>query len=370
MSKVILPGTVTNPLPKRSALIPELRHESVALTSPTRLVPMALDPGGLNMNQSGVTTAGGVLVAIGQGVNVEAKFLGNNNGQVKFGENTKKNHQLIEHAHGIMCQHLGISPSLRISVDSTAVMKHGGYGSSGATLASICAAINELYGRPIKDEDLLRYIVTNYAEQSGDHLEQNTCVGTSVGGVFMPEGVNGGVRVLKAGRILGSAPYQGDAIIGQPHDFVPMPTQEMIHWEEENYKSLGNDGGKFAAEIDTSLRSKGLPRMAQGDISGIGEMVADYVSDDRAHPNCYPGARDIYREMRGPLFDKGNCDMLGISSVSPTFFALTDSKTKEEAVREEFDSRKFKTVKFPVTNSGYKVTSRDDKPVGGRDGTE
>ena len=356
MSRIITPGTVVNPLdnPMRPIKKSELQSQFVGLSFPTRLVPVALDPRKLALAGDGTASAGEILVSIDSPIRVQARFLGNNNGTVKIGDASRKDDMLIQHVYGIMCELLRTSPSLMIDVDGSAVPKHSGFGSNGAKIGAIAAAINELYGRPIADNDLIKYCVTNYVEQMKDgSLMQNTCVGGSVA-----TGLSEGGIMVVAGRgtPIGKANYQGHAIVGRP-DRESMSSEDMTQWEHENFAKEKPDADAFAHQLDYNMLHEGLPGLAQNDIRPIARIAADYGTSDSAHPIAFAGARERYREMLPHL--QGASDMSGTTSVSDTYFALTNNPEKEDRVMEVFQSHKLKTSKVPVCNTTYTVTDRE-----------
>lgn len=164
-------GTVFNEfggIRKKSKLV--CKH--ISLDFPTRLNAMTLDDlATVSGNDNHMSfPAGELLVSIDKPVRVVTKFLGNNDGYLKISNSTKRK-ALVNHAYLLMCKALDVSPSLSIDVDESNVIKHCGFGSSGAIIGAVCSSINELFGNPIKNLDLITYIASNYGEEIKDIKE-------------------------------------------------------------------------------------------------------------------------------------------------------------------------------------------------------
>ena len=179
-------GTVFNEYksPRKSKLV----YGTVTIDFPTRLNAMSIDTSAIATNDNNMSfPAGEVLASIKKFVKVKTKYLGNKNGNLIIGENTKRK-ALVNHAYLLMCQALDNSPSLSIDVNDDEVLKHCGLGSSGAIISAVCSSINELYGKPIKNLDLISYIANNYGEEVQDNDKDNLklvqCIGGSVASTF------------------------------------------------------------------------------------------------------------------------------------------------------------------------------------------
>lgn len=124
---------------------------------------------------------------------------------------------------------LGVPTSLSISVDESNVIKHCGFGSSGAILGAICSSINELFGNPISNLDLITYIASNYGEEVNDNNKDRLKLVQCIGGSLSSGLTKGGIQVI-AGMAtpIMSAEYIGKVVIGVPNDFKPK--SECCFW--------------------------------------------------------------------------------------------------------------------------------------------
>ena len=116
---------------------------------------------------------------------------------------------------------LNFSDSLYIDVNDDDIPKHTGFGSSSSTIAAVAASINEMYGCPIDNNDLIKYLASNHGEEVSDQDEDNLklvqCIGGGATNGLTKEGI-----IIIAGHATSIAKmnYDGDILIGLPNDFV------------------------------------------------------------------------------------------------------------------------------------------------------
>jgi uncharacterized protein involved in propanediol utilization len=137
-----------------------LKHLYVKLFFPARLNAMAINPAAVCHNDEMKFTPGEVVVSIDKGIYTTIYVMNESGGQIQYGESVKRR-SLVKHAVSMMQKALGTSPSLFIDVDDSKIIKHCGFSSSSCTIASVCSAINELYGNPLSERELIQYVVTN-----------------------------------------------------------------------------------------------------------------------------------------------------------------------------------------------------------------
>src|SRR5258708_5440577 len=90
---------------------------------------------------------------------------------------------LIRHSTKLMQKALNVKDGLEIDVKEEVGLRHCGLGSSSGLIASVACAINELYGRPILDRDLVKYLAQNHGEEidgRDDYINPVQCIGGSV----------------------------------------------------------------------------------------------------------------------------------------------------------------------------------------------
>lgn len=153
----------------------------IELNYPCRLDAMAINPAAVCYNDSMVFTPGEVTISIEQFINVKIKVLSSTGGKLEISDNTRRK-VLVKHSYLLICKALNINPSLYIDVDDSQILKHCGFGSSSSTITAVAASINELYGCPIKNYDLIKYLASNHAEEVSDTDLDNLKVVQSIGG--------------------------------------------------------------------------------------------------------------------------------------------------------------------------------------------
>lgn len=112
-----------------------------------------------------------------------------------------------------MTKILKVNPSLKIDVDSSKIVKHCGFGSSSSTITAVAVAINELYGCPISNKDLIKFLASNHGEEISDENEE-----------------------------------------------------ELMRIEEENLWKFKKTGEEYAEKIAYNLLHKALPELCNGNV--------------------------------------------------------------------------------------------------------
>jgi len=343
----------------------KLLRKSIRLNFPTRLGAMPIDDTVLAVNSKHVYPAGEIVISIDNPIKVTTNFLGNNSGILLL-DNNVKNPAVINHGYRIMCKVLNVSPSFSISIDDSRVPRHSGFASNGATLGAVCSSINELFGNPIQSGDLLRFLATNYGEQYTDNgnsetLRKNMCIGGSLATGLYKDGI----QVLSPEYTLaGSTKYDGSAVIGIPRDYRLVSSKVFIDLEQATAKKLSDTPNEdYKRFIITNLEQVALPKLASKDISGISDIVFENrfkdecgVSIKRLISKVSPSFTQIAKNVKW-LYesDKPHCDMLGISSMSPTFFALTSCKVNENMCIKSFEEQSMDVFVYPVYNDIYSI---------------
>jgi len=267
-----------------------------------------------------------------------------------------------------MCKALKVTPSLYIDVNDDGIVKHAGFGSSGATLGAVCSAINELYDCPIGDLDMVKYIVGNYGEEikndaGGGYLKVVPATGGSLATGFK----RGGVMVVTGeGVRIGQTTYNGKAIVGVPRDFKPQTADVMMDLEEVVFKnSVAMMQEIKDRDLLYTIVHKALPELMSGRVTTLGDLVFNFRFDGPGIVDCrfiYSRVVDIGKALR-PLYEKKHCDMLALSSIGPAFFALVNNEKDEKLCIAEFEKQKLATESIPICNSRYTVEKVQYRPL-------
>ena len=215
---IIDAGHIFNPL--KLYITPNLKLSFVDISYPCRLDAMAINPAAVVYNSDMVFTPGEVVISLKKFINVKIKVLDENGGKLVISKRTKRK-VLIKHAYLLMCKALNISPSLKIDVDDSDIPKHCGFGSSSSTISSIAAAINELYGNPLKPVDLIKYLASNHGEELDNKNDKSLkvvqCIGGGATNGFTEEGI---IIITGQATTISKMKYEGEVLIGIPKDFV------------------------------------------------------------------------------------------------------------------------------------------------------
>lgn len=349
-------GTVFNPLRNYSVKTKPL-YKKVSILYPSRLNAMALDPSKVAVNHNMQYSSGEIIFKVKIYKKVRIELLNNTN-KIFISEHSRRK-SLIMHSALIMRRALKIKNGLKIDVENENEIRHAGLGSSSGLIASVACAINELYGRPVKREDLLQYLAQNHGEEidgNNGSLSPVQCIGGSAAaGLF-----EGGMVVLAGkSRVIASMKIGSEykAVIGIPRDFKELDAQTLLDREIKIFGKVIECGRKFGNSIAYSFLHSVLPSMVEGNISEIGDFIFNYRYNMGSIAYCaytYDKLLSIAKRV-APLKQKGIVDVLSISSVGPAFFAITKNY---KVCRKNFENANLKTYVTDIENDTYKIIKK------------
>ncbi len=325
-----------------------------------RVSSMSLDSRKIVPREGTIYTAGEIVVAIDTGVTVEAALL-DEPGRIEIIDGAASRPLLMRHAVGLMRAALSVDDGLRLQLDVRRHLPHCGLGSSSLAVAAVAIAINELYGRPIPDDVLARYLAQNHGEEiAGDErrLLPVQCLGGSGVANLFP----GALQVL-AGQttVIGTMhiPDTYRAVIGVPADrHAPvLDAAALMEAEAEQAAGFAETGRLHAAQVAYDLVHEGLPGMVRGDLAGIGKIVFNHRFLWGSIRNCrfsHPRLLEIADGVRH-LWEDRTAPILGLSSAGPAFYAVTE---QVETCRHVFENQGLETFTCPLFNDRYRVLTR------------
>lgn len=331
------------------------RLQSLTVKFPCRLDAMAIDPSNVAYNPNLFFTPGEVVISIKRYIKVHLKLLSSDGNVLKISKKTKRK-VLVKHAYLLMCRLLNVYPSVEIDVNDEDVLKHCGFGSSSSTLMAVAVAINELYGKPIKKMDLIKYITSNHGEEVSDKNEKQLksvqCIGGGANSGLNKEGI-----IIIAGRAcpIAKMKYKAKIVIGIPNDFVPKNAKYLMEQEEKNLHKFERTGKKYGYQIAYHILHKVLPEMTQGLITELGNIVFEYRFNMGSNENCsfvFDRINTISKKIKY-LFLDNICEFLSLSSVGPAFFAIVKDTKQIDKICEEFSNNNMKCIITEICNNTY-----------------
>lgn len=350
-------GTVFNPIKTKLHKLNNSFHE-VSIKYPTRLDLMAIDPSKISTNSNLVYTPGELILKIDSYRTVNVKKNLNNN-EIVISPNSKR-HSLIMHAALLMKAALNFKSGLFIDVENTSEIKHVGFGSSSALIASVACAINELFGKPIAAKDLIQYTAQNHGEEIDDEKDKISpvqCIGGSSAGGQSTGALmilTGESRVISTMKL--SKKYK--VIVALPKDFKELDSKTLLKKELEVMDGFIKCGKTYGPEIAYQILHYVLPAMIEGDLRTVGDLVYRYRFEMGSIENCsfcYPPLTSLCNHLA--YLKKNNIvDLLSISSVGPAIVAVT--KNVKEC-RASFEKENLKIFIFNVENNKYYVLRKN-----------
>lgn len=352
-------GTVYNPIKLKYGLKSDVCFHEIEIFFPCRLDAMAINPAGVCGNECNVFTPGEVVISVALGIKVKVRVCEGEN-QLFISDATKRK-VLVKHAFGLMLKAYNKLPSLFIDVDSTKIFKHCGFGSSSATIAAVCSAINEIMGKQIKSKDLIKYCASNHGEEVDDADVNNMKVVQCIGGGATSGLTNKGIMVI-AGKAttIASMNFVGDVLIGIPNEFKEKDAKILMELEEQNLWKFKKTGEQYKNIIAYDLLHKAIPAMVNEDISELAKIVFNYRFYMGSNLNCSFVCDAIVaaNESLKVLFEGNHCRFLALSSVGPAFFVICDKKEDIKYCERYMQSQNMKVIKTKIYNKHYRVIRR------------
>ena len=328
---------------------------------PCRLDAMAINPAAVADNDNNMKfSPGEVVISINIGIFITVKLLDVDGGRIEISKRTKRK-VLVKHAYYLMCDALGMLPSLNIDVDDDMIIKHCGFGSSSSTIAGVCVAINEMFGKPISNKDLIKYCAANHGEEVTDSDDNNLkavqCIGGGATNGLTKEGI---LIISGQATVIAKMKYKATVLIAVPNKFQVRNADEMMRLEEKNLYKFKRTGDKFKNTIAYKLVHNALPDMANGSIKGLADLVFDYRFYMGSNQNCsfvFPPLKKLNEDLKC-LYEHQYCNFLALSSVGPAFFCLVTNKRDKDFCKQYFLNLDMNVQETTVRNNYYKVMEK------------
>lgn len=335
----------------------KLKREGLILKYPCRLDAMAINPAAVCYNESMVFTPGEVVISTKKYIVVTIKKIENPEEKLIISKKTRRK-VLVKHAYSLMKSVLKFNESFYIDVNDEEIPKHCGFGSSSSTIAAVASAINEVYGCPISNEDLIKYLASNHGEEISDTDEDNLkmvqCIGGGATNGLTPSGI-----IIIAGKatVISKMNYDAKIIIGVPKDFEVKDANYLMEKEEENLYKFKKTGDLYSEKIAYELLHKALPGLANGSIKELADVVFDYRFNMGSIENC----SFVYDKMIlqadkiRELYENHMCEFLSLSSVGPAYFALVKNEEQLIECKKKFEELDMNVMISEVNNETYIV---------------
>ncbi len=180
---------------------------------------------------------------------------------------TSSRKSLILHSALLMKKALGFTDGLMIDVKNDLELKHCGLGSSSSIIQGVGAAINELFGKPMRPLEIVRYLVSNHGEEvDGDDTRLMQV--QSVGGSGICGHFEGGL-IINSGKATPifrkNLPKNLTVVIGVPKNFVHYDSVTLMNKEMENMDGFKNTGSKFSEKVAYRLIHEVIPSLVNDD---------------------------------------------------------------------------------------------------------
>ena len=338
----------------------EQKYKSIVIQYPIRLNAMAIDPSKIASDYKMVYTPGEVVFSTKLSFEVKVEII-NNKGEISIeGEKTGKD-SIIMHTCMILKKALKIKTGFLVNVKKYHIYSHCGFGSSGSLQAAVACAINELYGKPYSDEKLIKFLARNYGEEISGNSEQLNPV-QCIGGSAAAGLCNAGVLVLAGENTVigkGKIDSKYEVIIGVPKDYEIVDSVNQFDKEKECLEVFQKCGDKYRDKIAYNILHKFMPAMVNANLEQMGDIICDYRYNMGSIKNCsytYPALEKIMENLL-PLKTNKIVDVLSISSVGPSVFAITHMNNSKQCIAK-FKEEGLDTIKTKINNRKYRILDK------------
>lgn len=342
----ILPGVNARPTCSR-----------VLVRHPARLEPIVLDFTRLVAPlRPWVCTAGAVAIAVDLYTTVEVRVLQESDDIVVRPGVSRGS--VVRHCVSLLRQAIGFSQGLEIDVRAS-IPAHAGLGSTAGIYGGVGHALNCLFGKPLPDHLLVRYLAQNYGEEiSGD--DQNLVWVPSTGGA-VGVGLLGGGMAMFAGEATQIArvplPAQICFIIGL---FESRPERHALeeYGSSEQIRRTLELGSEMSKEVAYEILHSFLPAMMSSDWKTLGKVVWNVRCNESNLARlelAYPGLKSALLSLKTRLAQLP-VPLLSVSSSGPAVFAWTELSAAEE-VSQCFKALGMRPLRVMPDNMGTTIES-------------
>lgn len=358
-------GHIFNKYPNTIEENLKLKYNKINIEYPCRMDAMAINPAAVCYNNDLIFTPGEVVISLNIKIKVDIQITSEIGGILEVSDRTQRK-VLIKHAYRIMTKILKVNPSLKIDVDSSKIVKHCGFGSSSSTITAVAVAINELYGCPISNKDLIKFMASNHGEEisdeNEDELKMVQCIGGGATNGLTEEGI-----IIIAGKAttIAKLKYDAEVLIAIPNDFKAKNAEELMRLEEENLWKFKKTGEEYAEKIAYNLLHKALPELCNGNIKELADIVFDYRFNMGSIENCsfvYEKTMEKANELR-KLYENNYCEFLTLSSVGPAFMAIVKNEEQKEICKDIMQKVGMNIIETSICNNTYTVKSAEEKTI-------
>jgi predicted sugar kinase len=345
-------GTVRSALASGPTTPPYPVADHVHLAYPSRINAMALDSSKIVPNGDGAYLAGELLIACDLPRHVEVTIV--DDGPAVQTAPDCDHPILAKHAALLIRTALGVHERLQIRVTAPDLPPHLGLGSSSGQIAAVAAAVNELYGRPLPARQLVKFLARNHGEEvdgDADHLLPVQCLGGSATAGLIP----GAVQVIAGAQVpLLQAPLPDGThiVLGMPRDPVIWDARTSLAAEAEYFDAFAATGRTYGPKIAYRLLHDAWPALIDGALRPLGQLLFDYRFRMGSIANCAFSHPDLLATAAKVehIFTDETADVLTLSSVGPTFAAITRTPQQCE---EAFANAGLRTLHCQPCSNGY-----------------
>ncbi len=335
-------------------------YKSIDIQWPCRLGCMTLDPAALTCHDNPTTKAGVALCSVNLFLCVKTELISDTGNEIIIDKDTKRQ-SVIKHATLLMYDALKISPTVKVSVDEDHIPKHCGFGTTSSLITAICTSINELYGKPISEADILRYAALNHAEETDSEnnklLQATPCVGGGAASGLS----NGGITIVsKKLNIICSAKYDADVLIGLAQKTECRANTDLMAAEESSFDNLIKISENTSDKRANRILHHVIPDLMDCNISSLADAAYDYAFKDgivESFSAINPQILDVKNDLSKLYTDK-HCSLLALSSVGPAYFTIVENDVDKNYCRRYMENIGMTVIEARLFNSSYKVTRK------------
>lgn len=327
--------------------------DEIKIKFPSRLNTIAINPSKIAFDNDGIYTPWEIVFSIKKYLNVYIKKINWN--KVEISNNSKRKN-LILHSFLLMKNVLNFKDNLYISVDNNDEIRHSWLWSSSKLISAVACWINELYWNPIPSKELIKYLAQNHWEEidwTSNYLKPVQCIWWSAASWLCDSWL---IILAWESEIIWKMDIDSsyDVIIWIPKDFKDIDSKFAFEEEIKNLDKFKNCWIKFWKEIAYNILHKLIPALYNNRIDIIWDIVFDYRFNKWSIENCsfiYPKLINLSLKLKF-LKTSWLVDVISISSVWPTFFAITK---KSKIVEKVFNENWFNIIKTKIENSKYEI---------------
>jgi len=300
--------------------------------------------------------AGGVSLAVEDRTIIEIEINKSLSRNLLVHVNNERRRLLVKHAIKLFQRVTNLNFACKVNIFENYEKIHVGIGSSLSIFSSIIYSLNTLFGKPLDEMEVIKFIMLNYAENYNSKL----LMPTLFSGVGIWSIVKGGINVIGGDFTL----ILHKRIPSYWRGFLLVPKDISIPFEYKKSPEISYINIiRFSERFDASktaywMLMKFIPALIKNDLKAMGKLIwYSSISTIKALLPILKLKHYSFFEIMEKLHLGHKFEVVSLTSAGPGIYVLYDGRNKnyqevKNILYKEGISKQYKVMPLNPTNRG------------------